>query len=354
MEIDNYEQSDLANTLSTEGLSGQIGQVTHYPLLGGAGVSGCAFTAGCGSTEALLDIAAVLGIAPGVNVTVFIAPPGNLLAMLHDAIDVVTNGGGFGGILSVSQSICEPNISSSDAINLDSLIEQYTASGLTVFAASGDFAGNCTDGGGSYPNATSFPADLPHLIALGGTHLLVNAPGYAYVSETWWNDSKGKGGGFGVSSIFASEPANQSKLNRGAGGRSVPDVSADAYDGSWCARPVRAVGESPRLRNRRRHQPGDPALGRCVNARQPGPGRRMPGLRFRQRSVQRVSVCLLRLGNFPLGGQHGKRFPVSGSDLRILPVWTRSCGPTTVSIAPAAEAGKAAPQSRWRARTSSG
>ena len=66
IEIDNYAQSDLANTLKEEGLSGQINQVKQYPVAGGTSVSGCtAAEAGCGATEALLDIAVGTGHCAG-------------------------------------------------------------------------------------------------------------------------------------------------------------------------------------------------------------------------------------------------------------------------------------------------
>ena len=232
IEFSSYAQSDLASTLATEGLSSHINQVTQYPVAGGAPVADCSFTSGCAATEALLDIAAVLGIAPGASVSVFIGPADSVLQVVNDAIDAVTNGGTTGGILSASLAVCEGNISPSDAVILDSLLEQYSLYGLTMFAATGDYGSTCLDGSGnSYANTIAFPSDLPHAVAVGGTILQVNVPGNTYASETWWSAPTPYAGGFGVSTIFTAEPAYQSKLYAGAGGRSVPDVAAYAFPG---------------------------------------------------------------------------------------------------------------------------
>jgi len=232
IEFGAYQPSDLTNTLATEGLSSHINQVKQYPVAGGAPIADCTFTAGCASTETLVDIAAVLGMAPGANVSVFLGPADSVVQVLNDAIDAVTNGGTTGGILSASFGVCEGNVNASDAANMDSLLEQYSLSGLTMFAATGDHGSVCVDGSGnSYPTTISFPSDLPHAVAVGGTILQVNLPDNAYASEIWWNGPGEAGGGYGVSTIFTTEPAYQNKLYAKAGGRSVPDVAAYAFPG---------------------------------------------------------------------------------------------------------------------------
>jgi len=232
IEFSSYPQSDLANTLATEGLSSHINQVKPYPVAGGAPVADCTYTtAGCPATETLLDIAAVLGISPGANVSVFIGPSDSVLQVLNDAIDSVTNGGTSGGILSASLGVCEPNVPPSDAANMDTLLEQYSLTGLTMFVSTGDLGSTCEDGSGNtYANTIPFPADLPHAVAVGGTVLQVNSPGNTYDTETWWSGPT-TAGGFGVSTIFTTEPAYQGELYAGAGGRSVPDVAAYAFPG---------------------------------------------------------------------------------------------------------------------------
>jgi hypothetical protein len=228
LEIDNYAYSDLSNTLAFEGLAGQIGQVSKFSVNGGTPVSGCAPTKpGCGTTEALLDIAAALGIAPGANVIAFIAPPTtDILTMVNSAIDQVNSvTGGFGGIISASLGICESEVSSSDATNLDGLLETASEYGLTFFAATGDNGSTCKDGSGNvFANTISYPADAPHAVAVGGTNLSVNADN-SYNSESYWT-----GGGFGISTLFT-EPSYQSALDPSLGGRSVPDVSAESQPG---------------------------------------------------------------------------------------------------------------------------
>jgi len=220
--------------------------VKQYPVAGGAGIADCTLaTAGCASAEALLDIAAVLGIAPGANVAVFIGPADSTLQVLNDAIDTVTNGGTTGGILSASVGVCEGNVNPSDAANMDSLLEQYALSGLTMFAATGDTGSTCEDGSGSYSNTIPFPADVPHAVAVGGTNLQVNSPSNTYATETYWSGPGEFGGGFGVSTIFKSEPTYQSKQYPGAGGRSVPDVSAYAFLGIVICQTAAATSGNP-------------------------------------------------------------------------------------------------------------
>ncbi|HXP85508.1 MAG TPA: IPT/TIG domain-containing protein [Bryobacteraceae bacterium] len=230
LEIDNYANSDLSNTIAFSGLpAGVIHQVSRFPINGGTSVSGCGpTTAGCGTTEALLDIIAVLGSAPGANVIVFDAPSStDIYDMVNGAIGQVNAvTGGIGGIISASLGLCETEISSSDATGIDGLLKTGAASGLTLFAATGDSGSTCTDGSGNtFPNTINYPAGVPHAVAVGGTNLSVDASNN-YSSENWW-----KGGGYGISTIFPTEPGYQSKLYPSAGGRSVPDVSAESEPG---------------------------------------------------------------------------------------------------------------------------
>lgn len=226
LEFDGFETSDVKNWLSFAGLPAKlINHLSTIPIDGGTTPSGCTQTqASCGTTEALLDIEAVMGIAQGADVVVFDAPLStDLAAALNYAGNYLTYG--YGNILSTSWSECEGDVSRSDAISIDSIISDFQFWGITVFAATGDTGGTCTDGNGPYPGSIAFPADAPHAVAVGGTSLNVNASN-GYISESWWTNS----GGFGVSQ-FIGEPSYQKKLDPGATGRSVPDVSMDAGDG---------------------------------------------------------------------------------------------------------------------------
>jgi hypothetical protein len=226
LEFDGFETSDIQHWLKFTGLPSKlINHLSTVPIDGGTSPSGCTQTqAQCGTTEALLDIEAVMGIAQGANVVVYDAPLSTDLATaLNYAGNDLTYGSG--NILSTSWSECEGDVSPSDATSIDSIISDFQFWGITVFAATGDTGGTCTDGNGPYPGAIAFPADAPHAVAVGGTSLNVNSSN-GYVSENWWKNS----GGFGVSQ-FIGEPSYQTKLYPGSKGRSVPDVSMDAGDG---------------------------------------------------------------------------------------------------------------------------
>jgi len=226
IEFDGIELSDVKHWLKFASLpSDLIDNIEIVPVNGGTTPSGCEQTqAQCGTTEAMVDIEGVMGIAPGAQIDVFEAPSGTDLAATVNAVaSAVTSVSRQGTIVSVSWSECEGDISASDAINTDLLLSDLTAQGLTLFASSGDTGSTCTDPSGSYPNAISYPADSASAVAVGGTTPNVNAEN-GYVSESWWKNA----GGFGVSQWIVG-PVYQ--VPYGFPGRSVPDVSIEANPG---------------------------------------------------------------------------------------------------------------------------
>lgn len=170
----------------------------------------------------MLDIEAAMGIAQGANIVVFIAPQDT---DFHTAVGAA--GDFLSSIsqhtLSISWALCEGDISQSDAIGMDTIIAGLATSGVTVFAATGDFGATCNDPDGTYPNAVDYPADATHAVAVGGTALNVNADN-SYNTESWWKNS----GGYGVSQFILPAPSYQLKVSPGLSGRSLPDVSMEA------------------------------------------------------------------------------------------------------------------------------
>jgi hypothetical protein len=178
------------------------------------------------SPEPVLDVATVLGIAPGANVMVFGVPRNTTdiatphLTAVNYAIDTI----GLGAVITDSYGVCEGEISASDANNLDSILQTAAASGITMFAATGDTGSTCTDvhTGMTFANGIPFPADVPHVIAVGGTSLHVNSKN-EYESESWWDNSIGAGG-YGSSALTTVFSYTASAYLP----RTVPDVVIDA------------------------------------------------------------------------------------------------------------------------------
>lgn len=226
IEYDSFDFSDVTSSLIAAGLPSSLtSHVGRYDINGGTSPSGCTPGPGCGESEVLLDIVAALGIAQGADVTVFDTDPGNdFFTTINSTINALEEFFPNGHTIVQTWLDCEAQISSSDAVNMESVLKGASYSGYTLFASTGDSGGTCTSGDGStYPGGISYPSDAPHAIAVGGTTLTYNTDG-TYSSESWWKNS----GGFGVSA-YLPRPGFQSFLS--VGGRSVPDVSIEATPG---------------------------------------------------------------------------------------------------------------------------
>ena len=226
IEFDGFNTSDVENWIKFAGLpKGQIGYLEEVPINGGTAPSGCTqYDSGCGTTEALLDIEAVMGTAQGAFVEVFDAPPGtDFIGTINAVADYVTSKAVNAPILSLSWASCEGDVSQSDAVSMDNLVNGLDAQGLTLFASSGDNGATCVDSDGTYPNKAAFPADAASAVAVGGTTPHPNSDG-TYNTESWWKNA----GGFGTSQWIGT-PFWQ--LKYAAPTRNVPDVAMQANPG---------------------------------------------------------------------------------------------------------------------------
>lgn len=205
-----FHMSDISNWLSYAGLPPSlIDNIHKFSVDGGASTPH-------DEQEPVLDVDAVLGIAPGANIVVYGGPWGddapNFYTLINAAIDNV----GFGGTLTDSYLLCENEVTAADANSMDSLLQSAAASGITMFVAAGDFGGSCFSGSAFYSNTISYPSDAPHAVAVGGTTLNVNSDN-SCKSESWWINAGGYGNSIYTSAL--GEPGTD---------RSVPDVSLDA------------------------------------------------------------------------------------------------------------------------------
>jgi hypothetical protein len=211
--LEDFNTSDISNWLSFAGLPADLINNVHKVSVDGG------LSVGPGSAEPVLDVDAVLGIAPGANIQVYGGPWSDEASDFYTIINFAIDNVGFGGTLTDSYYMCEAEITQSDALNLDSLLQGATATGITMFAAAGDYGSSCIQGSSTFPNSIAYPSDAPHAVAVGGTTLHVESDN-SYDFENWWSTG-GYGGGFGNSMYTSAlgEPLIE---------RAVPDVALDA------------------------------------------------------------------------------------------------------------------------------
>ncbi len=190
-------------------------------------------------SEEVQDVELVHTVAPGAAVDV-VLQPSTAYATAAQAItgfeSALNLGASEGNIISFSVSYGEQCFTSTELQSLDSTLATVSAHGVTVTGSSGDYgavAKPCP-GEDNTTKEVGIPAADPHVLAVGGTHLVVNSTTGAYVSEVVWNtgvdasadeNSDASGGGF--STAFG-VPAYQKGVPGITSGRGVPDVAADA------------------------------------------------------------------------------------------------------------------------------
>jgi subtilase family serine protease len=197
--IEMYHDPNLASDLAT--FDQEYGLPT--PTLTVDNLAGTQTNSSWGEEESL-DVEWAHAIAPGANILVVEAAPGNTESQqLQNLMAAVQTASTTRGVAVVSMSWGFPELSGETAYD-----KYFTTPGITYVAASGDSPG------------VEYPAASPDVVAVGGTTLTLSSSG-GYGSETAWDDS---GGGF---SQYEAEPAYQESVQT-TGQRSTPDVAFDA------------------------------------------------------------------------------------------------------------------------------
>jgi hypothetical protein len=134
---------------------------------------------------------------------------------------------------SISWGFCETDLDTDPSANelyasFEDVLSYDLATGVTVFAATGDSGGQCD---GTTPGV-SYPASSPQVVAVGGTQYTgpVSPTGTQGWVDPGWTPGNNQGLGAsagGVSEVFA-EPSYQSGAGISATGRAVPDISTMA------------------------------------------------------------------------------------------------------------------------------
>jgi subtilase family serine protease len=211
VEFDGYSVTDV---------NGDLGNETNTIPLVNVLVDGASAGSDGDDTEQALDIAQVIGMAPGLSsIRVYIAP--NTSAIGVGDVDMFNKIATDNLAKTLS---CSFGWTPEDASSNDPIFQEFAAQGQTLFVASGD-AGPYT---GSNATDFSFPAEDPNVVAVGGTSLTTNGAGGSWASETTWVDSSGgpADDGFALPSYQSgvASSANQASATI----RDVPDVAADA------------------------------------------------------------------------------------------------------------------------------
>ena len=206
-----------------------------------------------GTPEPQEDLALIRGMAPGARSLTFVqAWPADDLWFLgfSEALGVRPRL----DVLSVSYGQCErimtgpaaPLSVQAGAELAESLIVRLGLTGVSTFAAAGDFGSTCN--GLGFRGAT-WPASSPYVTAVGGSRLVLDRDNQP-TDEVVWNDlpwltaNNGGGAGGGGPSLFSRRPAYQRDVGIAGRHRFVPDLAAHAsmlpgwpvsFAGNWIA-----------------------------------------------------------------------------------------------------------------------
>jgi len=190
-------------------------------------------------TESDLDVEWAGALAP--NATIVFVYSANVVLSIQYAVDHA-----LAPVLSTSYGLCEAIDGYSDLEFERSMMQQANAEGITVLAASGDYAAADCDEWDTDPViaegglTVDEPSSIPEVTAMGGTEFneggdnasyWTNGAATGYIPEMAWNDSALVGsldGGGGGRSIYFTQPAWQNGAAPNDGMRHTPDLSFPA------------------------------------------------------------------------------------------------------------------------------
>ncbi len=225
--VDAYDYPTAFNDLvaySTQfGLPLPTASSFHVVYAGGANPGpdpACASAGGwdCWASESSLDIEMVHSMAPGATIYL-VEANSNSFGDLFQAVYVA------GNLVACGQTTCPPVTWGKGEVSMswgggEASVETdfdafFNVPNVVFFASSGDSWG------------VEYPSASPNVVAVGGTTISRSLGEFTFLNfqaELAWED-----GGGGVSQ-FEPQPSWQTKVNalKGAGGRAVPDLAADA------------------------------------------------------------------------------------------------------------------------------
>ena len=216
--LDGYLASDLSLYFQQTGMANTV-PITNILVNGFNGDCYSDSTIGSGTCvddEQIIDIAQVMGMAPGLSSIRFYEGTNTA-----DILDQMAGDNSI-GLKVITSSWYNYEFSSA---NVDSYFMQFQAQGQTYVSASGDYGAYNYGGSSSYAP----PEDDPYITQVGGTELTTAGAGGAWQSEIGWPDS---GGGYESGISIPSYQQSSGVINSSNGGsttlRNSPDVAAEA------------------------------------------------------------------------------------------------------------------------------
>jgi kumamolisin len=185
---------------------------------------------GAADGEVMLDIEVVGAVAPGAGIAVYFAPDASAASFVNAVSQAVHDSATSPSVISISWGGPEESWTAQARTQMERVLTEATALGITVTVAAGD--SGSSDGVAGEGQHVDFPAAAPHALACGGTTLALHQG--TITKEEAWNDGPGKGATGGGVSVEFPLPAYQTRANvppnldtKGTG-RGVPDVAGDA------------------------------------------------------------------------------------------------------------------------------
>ena len=211
--------SDLTSFWSACGVPQSPGNIEFVQVVSG--------TLPAPSGEETLDVEWSSAIASGAGVRVYATKDLSFTHIDQAYQRILSDLPGQPGLRQVSLSYGEGEtyVSASQVATDDQYFAALANAGVTVFVSSGDGGSSPGPGGHDHtgPVQAETPASDPHVTAVGGTSLYLDATSGSVTSETAWFD------GGGGASIYFARPAWQAGTSLPAGSkRLVPDVAAVA------------------------------------------------------------------------------------------------------------------------------
>ncbi|HTU83888.1 MAG TPA: S53 family peptidase [Candidatus Acidoferrales bacterium] len=216
-----FLDADVANFLSFFNIT-RTAAIARIPIDGGT-TSDPGLTSD--SVETTLDVETLAANAPGAAIDVYETAPFTWgLGVVTDAYEAIVSANQVDSVNS-SFGLCD-TADPAASKTWDHLATQAATLGMTFHASSGDGGSAC----GAGTTGVNAPASSPHVVAVGGTTLDLDAKKhFAYETELGWTGSGG-----GISAVFAMPAWQQGVKGMLGKGRNVPDVAMDAdpYSGT--------------------------------------------------------------------------------------------------------------------------